>query len=90
MFVLKWLYSEDLVVMKKVLKIYFGFMNIMLVMLYLIVGVDMVLEEEVGIEDEMVIIGLKIGLMGLFVGVGDIIFIVIYCVIVFLIVVYMV
>lgn len=76
--------------MKKVLKIYFGFMNIMLVMLYLIVGVDMVLEEEVGIEDEMVIIGLKIGLMGLFVGVGDIIFIVIYCVIVFLIVVYMV
>ena len=35
-------------------------------MSHLIVGADMALEEEVGIEDEMAITGLKTGLMGPF------------------------
>ena len=52
-------------------------------MSHLIVGADMALEEEVGIEDEMAITGLKTGLMGPFVGVGDTIFIAIYRAIVF-------
>ena len=79
---LKRLYSEDPVAMKKALKTHLGFMNTT-PMSHLIVGADMALEEEVGIEDEMAITGLKTGLMGPFVGVGDTIFIAIYRAIVF-------
>lgn len=78
MLVLKRFYLDDKEKMSIVLKIYFGFFNIILVMFSLIVGVDVGLEEEFGMVDLEVIIGLKIGLMGLFVGVGDMVFIVIY------------
>ena len=52
--------------MKKALKTHLGFMNTTPAMSHLIVGADMALEEEVGIEDEMAITGLKTGLMGPF------------------------
>ena len=68
---LKRLYSEDPVAMKKALKTHLGFMNTTPAMSHLIVGADMALEEEVGIEDETAITGLKTGLMGPFAGVGD-------------------
>ena len=80
---LKRLYSEDPVAMKKALKTHLGFMNTTPAMSHLIVGADMALEEEVGIEDETAITGLKTGLMGPFAGVGDTIFIAIYRAIVF-------
>ena len=60
---LKRLYSEDPVAMKKALKTHLGFMNTTPAMSHLIVGADMALEEEVGIEDETAITGLKTGLM---------------------------
>ena len=68
---LKRLYSEDPVAMKKALKTHLGFMNTTPAMSHLIVGADMALEEEVGIEDETAITGLKTGLMGPFAGVSD-------------------
>ena len=80
---IKGLYSEDPVAMKKALKTHLGFMNTTPAMSHLIVGADMALEEEVGIEDETAITGLKTGLMGPFAGVGDTIFIAIYRAIVF-------
>lgn len=86
---LKRLYSEDPVAMKKALKTHLGFMNTTPAMSHLIVGADMALEEEVGIEDETAITGLKTGLMGPFAGVGDTIFIAIYRAIVFSIAAYM-
>ena len=66
---LKRLYSEDPVAMKKALKTSWLY-EYNATMSHLIVGADMALEEEVGIEDEMAITGLKTGLMGPF-RVGD-------------------
>ncbi|NES53445.1 PTS system mannose/fructose/sorbose family transporter subunit IID, partial [Escherichia coli] len=59
------------------LKTHLGFMNTTPAMSHLIVGADMALEEEVGIEDETAITGLKTGLMGPLAGIGDSVFVVI-------------
>lgn len=86
---LKKLYKDDPEKMKKALTTQLGFFNTTPAMSHLIVGADMALEEEVGIEDDTVITGLKTGLMGPFAGVGDTIFIAIYRAIIFSIAAYM-
>lgn len=65
-----------------------GYFNTTPGMSHLIVGADMALEEELGIEAEEAIIGLKTRLMGPFAGVGDTLFIAIYRAIVFSIAAY--
>lgn len=86
---LKRLYEDDPEKMTKALQTQLGFFNTTPAMSHLIVGADMGLEEEFGIEDEMAITGLKTGLMGPFAGVGDTVFIAIYRAIVFSIAAYM-
>ncbi|ADL03818.1 PTS system mannose/fructose/sorbose family transporter subunit IID [Lacrimispora saccharolytica] len=81
--VLKRLYSNDPEKMKRALKMHLGYFNTTPAMSHLIVGADMALEEELGIEAEEAITGLKTGLMGPFAGVGDTLFIAIYRAIVF-------
>lgn len=86
--VLKRLYADDPEKMKRALKMQLGYFNTTPAMSHLIVGADMALEEELGIEAEEAIIGLKTGLMGPFAGVGDTLFIAIYRAIVFSIAAY--
>lgn len=86
---LKRLYKDDPEQMTKALKTHMGFINTTPAMSNLIIGADMALEEEFGIEDDAAIVGLKTGLMGPFAGVGDTIFIAIYRAIVFSIASYM-
>lgn len=86
---LKRLYSDDPEQMKKALQTQLGFFNTTPAMSHLIIGADMGLEEENGMQDEAAITGLKTGLMGPFAGVGDTIFIAIYRAIVFSIAAYM-
>lgn len=86
--VLKRLYSNDPEKMKRALKMHLGYFNSSQQMSHLIVGADMALEEELGIESEEVVAGLKTGLMGPFAGVGDTLFIAIYRAIVFSIAAY--
>lgn len=86
---LKRLYKDDPEQMKKALQTHLGFFNTTPAMSHLIVGADMGLEEEFGIEDDAAVTGLKTGLMGPFAGVGDTIFIAIYRAIVFSIAAYM-
>lgn len=86
---LKKLYKDDPEKMTKALQTHLGFFNTTPAMSHLIVGANMGLEEEFGIEDEAAITGLKTGLMGPFAGVGDTIFIAIYRAIVFSIAAYM-
>lgn len=86
---LKKLYKNDPKKMTKALQTHLGFFNTTPAMSHLIVGANMGLEEEFGIEDEAAITGLKTGLMGPFAGVGDTIFIAIYRAIVFSIAAYM-
>lgn len=86
--VLKRLYANDPEKMKRALKMQLGYFNTTPGMSHLIVGADMALEEELGIEAEEAIIGLKTGLMGPFAGVGDTLFIAIYRAIVFSIAAY--
>lgn len=87
--VLKRLYGNDKEKMKTALKTQLGFFNTTPAMSSLIVGADMALEEEFGMDDPNAIIGLKTGLMGPFAGVGDTVFIAIYRAIVFSIAAYM-
>jgi len=86
---LKKLYSDDPEKMKKALKTQLGFFNTTPAMSSLIIGADLALEEEFGMEDEASITGLKTALMGPFAGVGDTLFIAIYRAIVFSIAAYM-
>lgn len=75
--------------MTKALKLHLGFFNTTPAMSHLIIGADMALEEELGVEDPMAIAGLKTGLMGPFAGVGDTLFVAIYRAIVFSIAAYL-
>lgn len=85
---LKRLYAKDPEKMKRALKMQLGYFNTTPGMSHLIVGADMAIEEELGIESEEVVTGLKTGLMGPFAGVGDTLFIAIYRAIVFSIAAY--
>lgn len=86
--VLKRLYGDDPEKMKRALKAQLGYFNTTPAMSHLIVGADMAMEEELGIEAEEAVTGLKTGLMGPFAGVGDTLFIAIYRAIVFSIAAY--
>ena len=85
---LKRLYGDDPDKMKKALKMHLAYFNTTPAMSHLITGADMALEEEIGIESEEVVMGIKTGLMGPFAGVGDTLFIAIYRAIVFSIAAY--
>lgn len=86
--VLKRLYAHDPEKMKRALKLHLGYFNTTPAMSHLIVGANMALEEELGLEAEEAVTGLKTGLMGPFAGVGDTLFIAIYRAIVFSIAAY--
>lgn len=86
--VLKRLYAHDTEKMKRALKSQLGYFNTTPAMSHLIIGADIALEEELGIEAEEAVAGLKTGLMGPFAGVGDTLFVAIYRAIVFSIVSY--
>lgn len=86
---LKRFYGDDPEKMTKALQTHLGFFNTTPAMSHLIVGANLGLEEEFGIEDDAAITGLKTGLMGPFAGVGDTLFIAIYRAIVFSIAAYM-
>ena len=81
--VLKKLYGDDKDKMKRALKSQLSYFNTTPAMSHLIIGADMAMEEELGIESEETVMGVKTGLMGPFAGVGDTIFIAIYRAIVF-------
>lgn len=86
--VLKRLYGNDPEKMKKALKMQTSYFNTTPGTSHLIVGADMALEEEIGIESEEAVMALKTGLMGPLAGVGDTLFIAIYRAIVFSIAAY--
>lgn len=86
---LKKLYGHDEEAMKRALQMHLGYFNTTPAMSHLIVGADMAIEEEMGIESESIVTGLKTGLMGPFAGVGDTIFIAIYRAIIFSLAAYM-
>lgn len=86
--VLKRLYGNDPEKMKKALKMQTSYFNTTPATSHLIVGADMALEEEIGIESEETVMALKTGLMGPLAGVGDTLFIAIYRAIVFSIAAY--
>lgn len=75
---LKRLYKNDPEKMKKALKMQLSYFNTTPAMAHLIVGADMALEEELGIESEETVMAVKTGLMGPLAGVGDTLFIAIY------------
>ncbi len=80
---LKRLYGDDPAKMKKALKTQLSYFNTTPAMSHLIVGADMALEEELGIESEETVVAIKTGLMGPLAGVGDTLFLAIYRAIVF-------
>lgn len=87
---LKKIYGNDPEAMKRALKMHLQYFNTTPAMSHLIVGADMAIEDEVGIDRaEEIVPGLKTGLMGPFAGVGDTIFIAIYRAIVFSLASYM-
>ncbi|WP_078055163.1 PTS system mannose/fructose/sorbose family transporter subunit IID [Erysipelothrix larvae] len=86
---LKRLYGDDPEAMKKALDMHLAYFNTTPAMSHLIIGADMAIEEEMGMESEEVVRGLKAGLMGPFAGVGDTLFIAIYRAIIFSIASYM-
>lgn len=85
---LKRLYGDDPEKMKRALKMQSSYFNTTPGTSHLIVGADMALEEEIGIESEEAVSALKTGLMGPLAGVGDTLFIAIYRAIVFSIAAY--
>ena len=85
---LKRLYGDDPEKMKKALKTQLSYFNTTPAKSHLIVGADMALEEELGIESEETVMAVKTGLMGPLAGVGDTLFIAIYRAIVFSIAAY--
>ena len=80
---LKRLYGDYPEKMKRALKMQSSYFNTTPGTSHLIVGADMALEEEIGIESEEAVSALKTGLMGPLAGVGDTLFIAIYRAIVF-------
>lgn len=87
--VIKRLYESNPEKMKTALKTHLGFFNTTPAMSSLIIGANIGLEDEIGMDDPEAIVGLKTGLMGPFAGVGDTLFIAIYRAIVFSIAAYM-
>ena len=85
---LKRLYGDDPDKMKRALKMQSSYFNTTPGTSHLIVGADMALEEEIGIESEEAVSALKTGLMGPLAGVGDTLFVAIYRAIVFSIAAY--
>lgn len=61
---LKRLYGDDPAKKKKALKTQLSYFNTTPAMSHLIVGADMALEEELGIESEETVVAIKTGLMG--------------------------
>lgn len=86
--VLKRLYGHDPEKMKRALNMQLGYFNTTPATSHLIVGADIALEEELGIDAEEAITGMKTGLMGPFAGVGDTLFVAIYRAIVYSIAAY--
>ena len=85
---LKRLYGDDPDKMKRALKMQSSYFNTTPGTSHLIVGADMALEEEIGIESEDAVSALTTGLMGPLAGVGDTLFVAIYRAIVFSIAAY--
>ena len=77
--------------MKQALNMEMGFFNTTPQMAHLIVGADVALQDQLGMNDEneKAITGLKTGLMGPFAGVGDTIFVAIYNAIIYSITAYL-
>ncbi|TLQ50053.1 PTS system mannose/fructose/sorbose family transporter subunit IID [Lacticaseibacillus casei] len=88
---LKRLYKDDPAKMKQALNMEMSFFNTTPQMAHLIVGADVALQDQLGMNDEneKAIAGLKTGLMGPFAGVGDTIFVAIYNAIIYSITAYM-
>jgi PTS system mannose-specific IID component len=88
---LKRLYKNDKDKMKQALGLEMGFFNTTPQMAHLIVGADIALQDQLGMNDdsEKAIAGLKTGLMGPFAGVGDTVFVAIYNAIIFSITAYL-
>lgn len=88
---LKRLYKDDPAKMKQALNMEMGFFNTTPQMAHLIVGADVALQDQLGMNDEneKAITGLKTGLMGPFAGVGDTIFVAIYNAIIYSITAYL-
>jgi PTS system mannose-specific IID component len=88
---LKRLYKNDKEKMKQALGLEMGFFNTTPQMAHLIVGADIALQDQLGMNDdsEKAIAGLKTGLMGPFAGVGDTVFVAIYNAIIFSITAYL-
>lgn len=86
--ILKKLYKnkED---MKKALKLHLQFFNTTPAMSHLILGADIAMEEQYGLEDQDAISAFKTALMGPLAGIGDTVFVAIYRTIVFSIAAYM-
>lgn len=88
--ILRRLYANNPEKLKKAMQVELGFFNTSQPMSNLIIGTDIALQEEIGIDAaEDAIVGLKAGLMGPFAGIGDTIFITIYRALVFSIAAYM-
>lgn len=88
---LKRLYKNNKEKMKQALDLEMGFFNTTPQMSHLIVGADIALQDELGMNDEneKAIAGLKTGLMGPFAGVGDTVFVAIYNAIIYSIAAYL-
>lgn len=87
--ILRKLYKNNPEKLKKAMQVELGYFNTSQPMSNLIIGTDIALQEELGIDEaEDAIVGMKTGLMGPFAGVGDTIFITIYRALVFSIAAY--
>lgn len=86
--VLKKLYGHSPELLKRAMKLHLEFFNTTPAMAHLIVGADIALEEQYGLENEEAIVSLKTSLMGPFAGVGDTLFSAIYRMVVLSIVSY--
>ena len=88
---LKRLYKNKKDKMKQALKLEMEFFNTTPQMSHLIVGADVALQDELGMDDnnEKAIAGLKTCLMGPFAGVGDTVFVAIYNAIIYSITAYL-
>lgn len=88
---LKKLYKDSKEKMKQALKLEMEFFNTTPQMSHLIVGADIALQDELGMnnDNEKAIAGLKTGLMGPFAGVGDTVFVAIYNAIIYSIAAYL-
>ena len=75
--------------MSKALKLHLQLFNPTPAMSHLIVGADIAIEEEYGLENEETISAIKTGMMGPFAGIGDTVFVAIYRSLVFSIASYM-